>query len=51
MQKGLLVCTTRCLDNLDVEFRPKVIADVLSDTQESENEYASMANDAQDVIF
>lgn len=30
VQKGLKVCTLYCLDNLDIEYRPYIITQVLS---------------------
>lgn len=33
-QKGLIVCTVTCLDNLDVEQRPVIIAETLSSGDE-----------------
>ena len=47
-QKGLLV-DPKCVDNLDVEFRPKVIAEVLSDEQETINEEEQIYQDPQDL--
>jgi len=50
MQKGLLL-DAKCLDNLDVEMRPKVIAEILSDEQESINEEEQVYDDPQDIEF
>lgn len=50
MQKGLLV-DEKCLDNLDVEYRPKVIAEVLADTQETTNEFENVSEDPQSIEF
>jgi hypothetical protein len=46
MQKGSLRCP-RDVDNLDVELRPRYIAEVLSDTQETEDERVQVQNDPQ----
>ena len=50
-QKGLLVCVEKCVDNLDVEYRPLAIQTVLADTQETENEYEHVTDDPQDIQF
>ena len=50
MQKGSLRCP-KCIDDLDVEFRPKLIAEALADTQETTNEYAHVAEDPQSIEF
>jgi hypothetical protein len=47
-QKGLLV-DPKCIDNLDVEFRPKVIAEVLSNELETINEEEQIYQDPQDL--
>jgi hypothetical protein len=44
MQKGLLV-DAKCYDNLDIEYRPKVIAEVLADTEETTNELTEVYSD------
>jgi len=49
-QKGLLLCP-RCQDNLDVEYRPMMIAEVLADTVETENEREHIADDPQTILF
>jgi hypothetical protein len=50
MQKGILR-DAKCMDNLDVEYRPKIIAETLSDTQEVENELMHIADDPQVIEF
>lgn len=50
MQKGLLL-DAKCLDNLDVEFRPKIIAEALSDTTETTNELEQVFDDPQTIEF
>lgn len=50
MQKGLLLCP-KCIDNLDVEYRAKIIAAVMADTQETTNEYEHVSDDPQVIEF
>jgi len=50
MQKGMLL-DSKCYDNLDVEFRPKLIAEALADTQETQNEYENTQSDPQSIEF
>jgi len=50
MQKGLLI-DRKCMDNLDVEYRPKIITEILSDTQEVENELIHVMDDPQVIEF
>ncbi len=49
-QKGLLL-DSKCMDNLDVELRPAVIAEILSDTQETSNEKEDVYSDPNELIF
>lgn len=49
-QKGLLVCP-KCTDNLDVEFRPAMIAEALADTQETANEMEQVYDDPNTIEF
>lgn len=37
-QKGVLMCFDKCMDNLDVERRPQMIASALQNSTEFENE-------------
>lgn len=49
-QKGLLLCTDHgCLDNLDVERRPYIIAKVLNQPGEFENEREKVQRDPGDL--
>ncbi len=48
--KGLLL-DSKCMDNLDVELRPAVIAEILSDTQETSNEKEDVYSDPNELIF
>lgn len=48
-QKGLLKCR-KDLDKLDVEMRPRVIADVLAD-EEAQKDRPQVADDAGDLVF
>lgn len=50
MQKGSLRCP-KCVDDLDIEYRAKIIAEMLADSQETDNEYQHMAEDPQAIIF
>lgn len=50
MQKGLLL-DAKCVDNLDVEYRPKIIADVLSDTTEGSQDLEQIAHDPNALEF
>lgn len=50
LQKGLMV-SPRCVDNLDVETRPKVIAEVLSDTEETRNEMERIFDSNNDQLI
>jgi hypothetical protein len=50
MQKGLLVCP-KDIDNLDVEYRPKLIAEALADTQETTNEFEHVQEDPGTIEF
>lgn len=50
MQLGLLLCP-KDVDNLDVEYRPKMIAEVLSDTEETDNEMEQVYQDPQTLEF
>lgn len=50
MQKGSLR-DSKCVDDLDVEYRPKIIAEVLADTDETENEYQKVTEDPQTIVF
>jgi hypothetical protein len=50
MQKGMLL-DAKCIDSLDVELRPKVIAEVLSDTEETRNEAEQVYDDPQTIEF
>ena len=50
MQKGGLR-DAKCLDNLDVEYRPKIITEMLGDTQETENERIHVADDPNTIEF
>lgn len=50
MQKGLLL-DSKCVDNLDVEYRPKIIAEALADTQETTNEFEHVSEDPQSIEF
>jgi len=50
MQKGGLR-DAKCLDQLDVEFRPFMIAEVLGDTQETENERIHLTDDPYTIEF
>lgn len=51
-QKGLLLCPG-CLDNLDVELRPALIAEILSDGQESRNdrEWVATGDTNDEIVF
>lgn len=44
-QKGLVVCTVTCLDNLDVEQRPVIIAEVLSTDTEFTQDKTQLQSD------
>lgn len=50
MQKGLLV-DHKCVDNLDVEYRPKIIAEALGDSTEVENERLHISEDPNTIEF
>jgi len=50
MQKGGLR-DAKCLDNLDVEYRPRTIVEVLGDTQETDNERIHVADDPNTIEF
>ena len=50
MQKGLLVCP-KDIDTLDVELRPKMIAEILADEQETQNELEHIAEDPSVLEF
>jgi hypothetical protein len=50
MQKGLLL-DAKCVDNLDVEYRPKHIAEILADTSETTNEMEQVSSDPQVIEF
>ncbi len=51
-QKGLMVCQLD-LDNLDVELRPPLIAEILSDGQESGNdrEWVATGDTNDELVF
>ena len=49
-QKGLMVCP-KCLDNLDVELRPKLMAELLSDGEEMQNDRAYMQDNQDELTF
>lgn len=49
MQQGLLRCP-RDIDNLDVEVRPLVIAEILGDDNESENDMQHVGMDDAGLI-
>ncbi len=49
-QKGLLVCP-KDIDNLDIEYRPKVIAEILADTEETSNEMQQVFDDPNSIEF
>lgn len=50
-QKGLMVCQLD-LDNLDVELRPPLIAEILSDGQEGRNDREWIGgNDTNDELI
>ena len=49
-QKGLLL-DAKCIDNLDVEMRPRIIAEALADTQETTNELEQVFDDANLIEF
>lgn len=48
-QKGLLLCP-KDLDNLDVEMRPRMIAEVLQD-EETQKDRPNVADDSGDLVF
>jgi len=50
MQKGMLL-DSKCVDVLDVEYRPKIIAEALADTQETQNEYENTQSDPATIEF
>lgn len=50
MQNGLLL-DAKCFDNMDVEYRPKIIAEVLADEQETTNELTNVADDPNALEF
>lgn len=49
-QKGLMLCPP-CVDNLDVELRPKLIAEILSDGEEATNEREYLQDNQDELIF
>lgn len=50
MQNGLLLCP-QCYDNLDIEYRPKIITEALADEKETENELMNVADDPAALQF
>jgi len=51
-QQGLLVCTEKCVDDLSPLYRPKMIADVLSQPGEGTSEQGEMFKDpGENVVF
>lgn len=52
VQKGLRVCTRFCSDQLDIEYRPKVIEEILSQDDERVPRTPELyATDDEEVIF
>lgn len=49
MQKGLML-DAKCIDNLDVEQRPAVIATILADGEEGSNELEIVTSETDDWL-
>jgi hypothetical protein len=49
-QKGLMLCP-KCIDNLDVELRPLLIAELLSDGEENTNERTYLGDNQDELTF
>mgnify|MGYP001604387584 FL=1 len=50
-QLGLIVCTRTCADNLDNQYRPKIIADVLATPGEGSDERSEFFKDSGEVVI
>lgn len=50
-QQGLIVCMRTCVDNLDNQYRPKIIADVLATPGEGSDERSEFFKDPGEVVI
>lgn len=50
-QQGIIVCTRTCDDNLDNQYRPKVIADVLATPGEGSDERSEFFKDPGELVI
>lgn len=50
-QQGLIVCTRTCDDNLDNQYRPKIIADVLATPGEGSDERSEFFKDPGELVI
>lgn len=50
-QQGLILCFRTCNDNLDNQYRPKIIADVLATPGEGSDERSEFFKDPGEVVI
>lgn len=50
-QQGVLVCNRTCIDNLDNQYRPKIIADVLATPGEGSDERSEFFNTPGELVI
>jgi hypothetical protein len=50
-QQGLIVCFRTCIDNLDNQYRPKEIAEVLATPGEGSDERSEFFKDPGELVI